>query len=92
MQRGFATYLHTETTATSKPPDSIPFVGFSWPYFGQVRQALARRLEIYAALPVRMADLELFGTVHTSAYLQQIQVNAAAHHVDVLANYDPQKH
>src|SRR5215207_6085666 len=77
VQGGFATYLHPETTATSKQPGSIPFVGFSWPYFSQVRQALARRLEMYAALPLRTADLEQFGTVHTSAYLQQIRLMAA---------------
>ncbi len=77
QQRGFATYLHPETIATSKPANSIPFVGFSWPYFSQVRQSLALRLAAYPSLPLRVADLDRFGTVHTSAYLQQLQLMAA---------------
>lgn len=76
QQRGFATYLHFETAATSKLPASIPFVGFSWPYFSQIRQSLALRLAAYPSLPLRLADLDRFGTVHTSTYLQQIRLMA----------------
>jgi acetoin utilization deacetylase AcuC-like enzyme len=73
----FATYLHLETMATSKSPDRIAFVGFSWPYFAQVRQALTERLESYPRLPVRIAPLDAFSVVHAAPYLQQLQLMAA---------------
>jgi acetoin utilization deacetylase AcuC-like enzyme len=75
--RRFATYLHPETVATSKQPDSIPSVGFSWPYFNQVRQALLPRLKAFPMLPLRTAALDIFSAVHTAAYLQQLQLMAA---------------
>jgi acetoin utilization deacetylase AcuC-like enzyme len=73
----FATYLHPETTALSKPPEEIQFVGFSWPYFKQVRQELSERLSAYPTLGLRIALLDLFSTIHTSTYLQQLQLMAA---------------
>ena len=73
----FATYLHSETAATSRPPETIAFVGHSWPHFAQVRRALAQRAAAYAALPLRIAPLDAFASVHTAAYLQQLQQMAA---------------
>jgi acetoin utilization deacetylase AcuC-like enzyme len=73
----FATYLHPETMATSKPPESIRFVGKSWPHFAGIRHALAERLSHYPVLPLRIAALDTFSSVHTAAYLQQLQLMAA---------------
>jgi len=69
----FATSLHPETTATTRPPETIAFVGHSWPHFAQIRQALAERTAFYPALPLRIAPLDAFSSVHTAAYLQQLQ-------------------
>jgi acetoin utilization deacetylase AcuC-like enzyme len=69
----FATYLHPETTATTKPPETIPFVGYSWPHLAQLRECLAECTASYPSLPVRIAPLDTFGSVHTAAYLQQLQ-------------------
>jgi acetoin utilization deacetylase AcuC-like enzyme len=69
----FATYLHPETTATTRPPETIAFVGYSWPHFAQIRQALAERTVSYPVLPLRIAPLDTFSSVHTAAYLEQLQ-------------------
>jgi acetoin utilization deacetylase AcuC-like enzyme len=73
----FATYLHPETMATSKPSDMIAFVGYSWPHWAQIWQALVERTASYATLPLRIAAFNTFGSVHTAAYLQQLQLMAA---------------
>jgi acetoin utilization deacetylase AcuC-like enzyme len=73
----FATYLHAETTALSKPHEEIQFVGFSWPYFKQVRQEMSERLSAYPTLNLRIAHFDLFSTVHTDTYLEQLQLMAA---------------
>jgi acetoin utilization deacetylase AcuC-like enzyme len=75
-RHGFATYLHPETTATTKPPDTIAFIGHSWPHFAQIRQSLVGCTASYPSLPLRIAPLETFGSVHTPAYLEQIQLMA----------------
>jgi acetoin utilization deacetylase AcuC-like enzyme len=71
-----ATYLHPETTATTKPPETIAFVGHSWPHLAQIREALVERTAFYPSLPLRIAALDTFGSVHTPAYLQQLQLMA----------------
>jgi acetoin utilization deacetylase AcuC-like enzyme len=68
----FATYLHPETVATSRPPETIGFVGHSYPYFSRVREALAVRLAGYPSLLLREAPLQSFAAVHSAAYLQQL--------------------
>jgi acetoin utilization deacetylase AcuC-like enzyme len=73
----FATYMHPEITALSKPPESIRFVGKSWPHFAEIRRALAERLRAYPALPLRVAPIDTFASVHTATYLEQIQLMAA---------------
>jgi acetoin utilization deacetylase AcuC-like enzyme len=73
----FATYLHSQTAATSKPPEQIAFVGFSWPHFSQLRERLAERLGAYPALPLRTVPLDMYGAVHTTTYLEQLQLMAA---------------
>jgi hypothetical protein len=35
----FATSLHPEPAATTSPPETIAFVGYSWPHFAQIQQA-----------------------------------------------------
>ena len=72
----FATYLHPETTATTRPPETIAFVGYSWPHLAQIRQELEERTASYPSLPLRVAPLDTFGSVHTAAYLQQLQLMA----------------
>ena len=69
----FATYLHPETAITTRPPETIAFVGHSWPHFTQIRQALAERTLSYPALPLRIAPMDTFSSVHTAAYLGQLQ-------------------
>ncbi|MFL5804761.1 MAG: histone deacetylase, partial [Roseiflexaceae bacterium] len=80
----FATYLHPEIMALSKPPDTIRFVGFSWPHFAEIQRGLAERLRHYPSLPLHIAALDTFSSVHTAAYLQQIQLMAADTPPDVL--------
>ena len=69
----FATYLHPNTTLTTKPSPQIAFVGHSYPYFCRVRHGLAEQLAHYPALPAREAAVADYGTVHTAVYLQTIQ-------------------
>lgn len=73
----FATCIHPETLVTTRPPDTIHFVGKSWPYVAQVRHALAERLASYPTLPLRLAPFDTFATVHTETYLRQIEQMAA---------------
>jgi acetoin utilization deacetylase AcuC-like enzyme len=79
----FATYLHPETAATTRPPETIAFVGHSWPHFAQIRQALAERAVAYPTLPLQIAPLDAFSSVHTAAYLQQLLLMAAGGVPDV---------
>jgi acetoin utilization deacetylase AcuC-like enzyme len=73
MMPNFAVYLHPETVLTSKPAEQITFAGRSQPYFSQVRQALAGALAAeYPSLPLRQADFEEYGRVHTAEYLRQL--------------------
>lgn len=76
-QPRFATYLHPETTRLSKPAEQIAFVGQSWPHFAQIRQQLHERMAGYAALPLRIAPLEQFGSVHSAEYLAALQQMAS---------------
>jgi acetoin utilization deacetylase AcuC-like enzyme len=73
----FATYLHPETVATSKPVEQIPFVGYSCPHFSRVRSALAEALAAEPALPLCRVGLDAFRSVHTDAYLRQLTRLAA---------------
>jgi acetoin utilization deacetylase AcuC-like enzyme len=73
----FATSLHSETAATTRPPETIAFVGYSWPHFARIRQALVERTASYSSLPLRIASLDAFSSVHTATYLQQLQLMAA---------------
>lgn len=69
----FAVYLHPETVLTSKPAEQITFAGHSQPYFSQVRQALEEALsDEYPSLPLRQADYDEYGRVHTADYLRQL--------------------
>ena len=68
----FATYLHPQISDTAKPIDQIDFVGFSAPHYSRLRQLLADALTDYPVLPLREADLELFGAVHTAEYLEKL--------------------
>jgi acetoin utilization deacetylase AcuC-like enzyme len=72
----FATYLHPQTMLTSKPRDRIPFFGFGWPYFQQVRSELAAALGDYRSLPLQNAADNEFLRVHTPLYLQQLHLMA----------------
>lgn len=77
MMSTFATYLHPQTVLTSKSASRIPFVGFSWPYFQQVRHELAASLRQYPTLALREASDEDYVRVHTPTYLQQLHLMAA---------------
>ena len=80
----FATYLHPETMATTRPPETIAFVGYSWPHVVQIREALVERAAPYPSLPLRIAALDTFASVHSAAYLQQLQLMAADTRPDIL--------
>ena len=80
----FAISMRPELTALSKPVESIPFVGKSWPHFAEIRRALDERLGAYPALPLRIAALDTFASVHAATYLEQIQLMAADTPPDVL--------
>lgn len=73
----FAVYLHPHIGQTSKPLESIRFIGHSVPYFSQVRQSLEARLGGYAQLPLRQVDLNEFARVHHTHYLKQLTRMAA---------------
>jgi acetoin utilization deacetylase AcuC-like enzyme len=79
----FATSLHSETMATSRPPATIAFVGNSWPHVAAVRQAVASRAASYPSLPLRVADFDTFGSVHSEAYLQRLLLAAGGNAPDV---------
>ncbi len=72
----FATYLHPQTFSTSKPIQSISFRGYSFPYYNKVRQALAKALAEYPALPLRKAQLRNYLRVHTREYLRKLALKA----------------
>ncbi len=73
----FAIYLHPEIVATSKPVDQIEFMGHSVPHFSRVRAALEAQVTEYPQLPLRQADYEEYGRVHTAWYLNTLQIMAA---------------
>jgi acetoin utilization deacetylase AcuC-like enzyme len=78
----FATYLHSETTLTSRPVDEIEFAGYSYPHFSRVRQELEKRLSGYPVLPVRRAEYSDYLTVHSETYLQKLIAMAAGQAVE----------
>ena len=73
----FATYLHPETALLSKPSEEIASVGFSWPYFQQVREGLSSALCDYPSLPLCEAAEDEFLRVHTTTYLNQLRLMAS---------------
>jgi acetoin utilization deacetylase AcuC-like enzyme len=77
QQTGFATYLHPETVATTKPLEQIRFVGHSHPHFSQVREAVAKALAAYPLLPRRLASFSDYGSIHSESYLKQLKQLAA---------------
>src|SRR4051794_31754854 len=79
----FATSHHPETASTTRPPETIAFVGHSWPHFAQTRQALAERTVSSPPLPLRVAPLDTFASVHSATYLRQLQLMAAGTVPDV---------
>lgn len=72
----FATYLHHQTTLTSKSVEAINFTGHSLPYFDQVRQGLELALKAYPTLPVRRVDFDEYHRVHTQEYLHKLKLMA----------------
>ena len=77
-----ATYLHPQTFCTSKPIQSISFIGHSFPYYNQVRQALAKALAEYPTLPLRKAQRRNFESVHTPEYLRKLALQALENPLD----------
>jgi acetoin utilization deacetylase AcuC-like enzyme len=73
----FALYLHPEVVATSRPIEQIRFIGHSVPHFSLVRETLQHSLSEYRQLSLREADYEEYGRVHTTWYLQTLQLMAA---------------
>lgn len=72
----FATYLHHQTTLTTKPVEAINFTGHSWPYFSRVRQGLEKALRSYPTLPVRRVDFDEYQRVHIQEYLHKLKLMA----------------
>jgi acetoin utilization deacetylase AcuC-like enzyme len=73
----FATYVCRQTAETSRPAGEIAFAGHSYPYFSQVREALASALRDYPALPPRQASFDDYLRVHTPGYLDALRQMAA---------------
>jgi len=73
----FATSLHAHTCSTSKPVDQIRFIGYSFPHFSRVQQALEKALTNYPTLPLRQAEYVEYARVHTAQYLDQLKLMAA---------------
>ncbi len=72
----FAVYTHPQTVETSKPVNEIEFMGHSVPYFSQVRQRMETTLKDFTQLPLRKADYEEYGRVHTDWYLKTLKLMA----------------
>ena len=69
----FATYLHPQVFATSKPFDQIRFMGQSLPHFNEIRAKLAEELSGYPSIPPTQADFGEFYHVHQEQYLDKLQ-------------------
>jgi acetoin utilization deacetylase AcuC-like enzyme len=78
----FATYLHPETTLTSRSPNEIEFVGHSYPYFSQVRRELEKNLGEYKSLPVRQAEYSDYLLIHSESYIQKLITMASGQFVE----------
>ena len=78
----FATYLHPQTTYTSKPAHLVRFVGLSFPLSSQIRQDLEGGLSDYAALPVREAEYADYARVHDAQYLNKLKLMALEQPLD----------
>src|SRR5262245_36057351 len=88
----FAISLHPDTTTTTRPPETIAFVGYSWPHFAQIRQARVERTTPYASLPLRIAPLDTFASVHPAAYLPPLQLLAAGSVPDITPRLSAECH
>lgn len=77
-----ATYLHPHTCLTSKSPDLISFVGYSYRHFSQIREELEKSLADYPSLPVRKVDYREFERVHSPDYLKTLEQMALNQPVD----------
>src|SRR5215510_1049873 len=78
----FATYLHAETTLTSRPPDEIEFRGHSYPYFSQIRVELEKNLSHYPKLTLRRAEYSDYLKVHSETYIQKLIAMASGEKVE----------
>lgn len=72
----FATYFHPETCLTSVSCDRLEFIGYSYPYYSQVRRALAEALPNYPSLPLRKANYRDYLRVHSHDYLKNLALMA----------------
>jgi acetoin utilization deacetylase AcuC-like enzyme len=71
-----ATYLHHQTTLTTRPSEAIAFAGHSWPYLSRVRHGLEHSLQSYAVLPLRRIAFGEYGRVHSQSYLDKLELMA----------------
>jgi Deacetylases, including yeast histone deacetylase and acetoin utilization protein len=78
----FATYLHPETTLTSRPVNEIEFRGHSHPYFSQVRTELEKHLSKYPKLTLRQAEYSDYLKVHSETYIQKLIAMASGEKVE----------
>ncbi|KAF3883762.1 MULTISPECIES: histone deacetylase family protein [Nostocales] len=76
----FAVYLHPHTCYTSKPSHTISWIGYSFPYYSQVRLELAKQLTNYPILPIRKAQLTDYLQVHKDIYLKNLVFKALSQH------------
>lgn len=80
----FATYLHSETTLTSRPVNEIEFRGYSYPYFSQIRIELEKNLGNYPKLALRSAEYSDYLKVHSETYIQKLIALAIGERVEQL--------
>jgi acetoin utilization deacetylase AcuC-like enzyme len=90
MMTKLATYLHPHTCYTSKSSHLIPFQGYSFPHYSQIRRELEKSLSDYPSLPVRKAKPSEYLTVHSREYLKKLALMAWNQPLDEISRSLPQ--
>lgn len=80
-----AIYLHPQVFSAEKPLTEINFTKYSYPYYNQVREALAYALSDYPIVPLKKANINDYLTVHSSEYFHKINLMATNQSLDEIS-------
>lgn len=80
-----AIYLHPQVFSAEKPLTEINFTKFSYPYYNQVREALAYALSDYPIVPLKKANINDYLTVHSPEYFHKINLMANNQSLDAIS-------